>query len=83
MNATPKTMAQQVRKAAARKVAVTRDPRRLAFTSETGVVRPVHAGPQHEHCMDVVLADLPGDRSVGYCDCGEYMDTGTFDERNA
>ena len=35
-----------------------------------------------EHVLDYVEADLPGDRSVGYCSCGKYIDTGTFDERN-
>jgi hypothetical protein len=79
MNVTPKTHAQQVRKAAERKVAVTPDVRRLAFTSETGVVRKERV---HEHTMETIMADLPGDRTVGYCSCGEYMDTGTWDERN-
>lgn len=79
MNVTPKTHAVQVRNAAARKAAVVKDERRLAFTSETGVVRTVKP---HEHVMDVVEADLAGDRSIGYCHCGEYMDTGTWDERN-
>jgi hypothetical protein len=79
----------QVRKAAARKVAITRDSRRVAFTSQTGVVRipkgyrAVPVGESHEHIMVTVEADLPGDRSIGYCFCGEYMDTGTWDERNA
>lgn len=80
MSVTPKTHATLVRKAAARKVAVTPDARRLAYTSETGVTRTVR---EHEHEMSTVEADLPGDRSIGHCHCGEYMDTGTWDERNA
>ena len=81
MAITPKTHAQQVRKAAERKSAVTRDVRRLAYTSETGVVRPVREC--REHVMDEIMADLPGDRTIGWCRCGKYMDTGTWDERNA
>lgn len=80
MAITPKTHAQQVRNAAARKSAVTKDVRRLAFTSETGVVRPERKC--HEHIMTQVLADLAGDRTIGWCDCGHYMDTGTADERD-
>jgi hypothetical protein len=36
-----------------------------------------------EHVLSIVEADLPGDRSVGHCHCGVYVDTGTWDERNA
>lgn len=35
------------------------------------------------HGLAEVEADLPGDRSIGYCWCGAYVDTGTWDERNA
>lgn len=64
----------------------------LVFTSETGVIRkddvnhPEYVCPAMRaygmHCIDTVMADLPGDRTVGYCECGEYIDTGTWDERN-
>lgn len=77
MNATPKTMAQQVRKAEEVRNSVTKDVRRLAYTSTTGDAPRVC----REHTMHDILADLPGDRTVGYCYCGEYMDTGTWDER--
>jgi len=33
------------------------------------------------HVLCNVEADLPGDRSVGTCDCGQWIDTGTFNER--
>ena len=71
MNATPKTHAQQVRRAAEARKAVVTDVRRLAYTSETGVVRPQRA--HTEHVMSVVDADLAGGVTVGYCECGEYM----------
>lgn len=94
---TPKTMARQMtlvrQERENRPVQV---QTRLAFTSETG--KPAHVRVQErreydysncadlakygEHVLDYVEADLPGDRSVGYCSCGKYIDTGTFDERN-
>jgi hypothetical protein len=80
MNATPKTHAVQVRRAAEARTAVTPDARRLAYTSNTGD-QPRRACC--EHVMTHIYADLPGDRTVGSCYCGEYMDTGTWDERNA
>jgi hypothetical protein len=71
MNATPKTHAVQVRRAAEARTAVVADVRRLAFTSETGVVRPQR--PHTEHVMSEVEADLAGGVTIGYCECGEYM----------
>jgi len=85
MNATPKTVARTISLRKAQRVTV-----KPVFTSETGVVRRVFV-PREEECAWVrsegthvlcnVEADLPGDRSVGTCDCGHYMDTGTFNER--
>jgi hypothetical protein len=71
---------------------------RLAYTSSTGDMPRVERKPQSfgervancadlakygEHVLAHVEADLPGDRSVGSCTCGQYIDTGTFNERNA
>lgn len=55
MNATPKTHAVQVRRAAERRTAVVQDIRRLAFTSETGVIRSQPVAPVEDeadpHCF--------------------------------
>lgn len=86
MNVTPKTHAVQVRNAAARKSAVTQDVRVLAYTSATGLPtgqeRAQARCAAQGHPMVEVEADLPGDRTIGYCACGGYIDTGTWDERN-
>jgi len=64
---------------------------RLAYSTNTGEAPRVwEVTPKScpsvkrygEHVMDTVEADLPGDRSIGYCECGWFMDTGTWDERN-
>jgi hypothetical protein len=83
MNASPATFAAQVAKARKANVPPFGGDRR-AYTSETGMVRTEWVTRyDHEHVMSEFVADLPGDRSIGYCECGEYLDTGTFDERNA
>jgi hypothetical protein len=96
MNITPATAARQIAVAReARETAFHGD--RLAYSTRTGdAVRPVtldmieahrancpDLAKYGEHVLDYVEADLPGDRSVGYCSCGQYIDTGTWDERNA
>jgi hypothetical protein len=91
MNVTPKTVARQI------VVARAEAARKPVFRSQTGVTR--YSRPERgsveaiaqcadvrkygEHVLTYVEADLPGDRSVGTCICGKYIDTGTFDERNA
>lgn len=85
MNASPATVARTIKARKAQRVTV-----KPVFTSETGVERR-HFTPRVEECKWVrsegthvlcnVEADLPGDRSVGTCDCGEWIDTGTFNER--
>lgn len=77
MNATPKTHAVQVRRAAEHRAAVVRDVRRLAFTSETGVTRTPR---EHEHEFTTIEADLANDRTIGWCWCGKYMDSGTWEQ---
>jgi hypothetical protein len=113
MNITPKTHAQQVRRAAERKAEFTPYITRIAYTTETGEERVqerlVTAPPTRRVCENTLalalgdlpsvsrecpeiaagrehgiydsVADLPGDRSIGYCVCGEYVDTGTADDR--
>ena len=80
MKAPTKTPGVHVLSSPWRRTAVTPDARRLAYTSNTGD-QPRRACC--EHVMTHIYADLPGDRTVGSCYCGEYMDTGTWDERNA
>jgi hypothetical protein len=86
MNASPATVARTIKARKAERVHV-----KPVWTSQTGdAPRPVSV-PREEQCEWVrsegqhvlcnVMADLPGDRSVGTCDCGEYIDTGTFNER--
>jgi hypothetical protein len=96
MSVTPKTMARQItvaREVRAERVRVARvAPRtRLAYSTSSGQSRTARETDEAtcedfqrygEHVMDEVEADLPGDRSVGFCRCGKYIDTGTFDERN-
>jgi hypothetical protein len=92
MNVTPKTVARQI------VVARAEAARKPVFTSETGVTRVVRGrmgaaeydfdncptlSRYGQHIMDEVEADLPGDRSVGFCVCRKWIDTGTWDERNA
>lgn len=84
MNVTPAT--------AARQTSIARRVNRvqanvLVYSTTTGQTSTVPTVCREvkrygTHVLDQVIADLPGDRSVGYCTCGEYMDTGTFDERN-
>jgi hypothetical protein len=97
MNVTPNTLVSQVAAARAARV-VPFGGDRLAFTSQTGVTRVVRGAfgaveydfdncpdlrKYGEHVLSDVEADLPGDRSVGFCVCRKYIDTGTWDERNA
>lgn len=82
MNATPATAARQI--TVAKKV--NRPTVRPAWTSETGKVRTVRPAKvrtvrPHTCSIDVVIADLPGDRTIGNCWCGQQIDTGTFNER--
>lgn len=83
MNATPATVARQITVAKR----VNRPTVRPAWTSETGKVRPawtpsVRTGRPHTCSIDIIIADLPGDRTIGDCgQCGKQIDTGTFNER--
>ena len=91
---TPKTMARQItlsRQERENRPVVVQT--RLAWTSSTGdksmqerreydYSKCADLAKYGEHVLDYVEADLPGDRSVGYCSCGQYIDTGSFDERN-
>ena len=92
MNITPKTHAQQVRRAAERKAEFTPYITRIAYTTSSGDERVQERLPSvsrecpeiakgREHGIFESVADLPGDRSIGYCVCGEYVDTGTADDR--
>lgn len=98
MTVTPRTAARQItvsrqqREERAR-VALVAPRTRLAYSTSTGDSPRQETVQQRrvncpelaqwgEHVMVDVEADLPGDRSVGYCSCGQYIDTGTFDERN-
>lgn len=90
MTATPRDMARNIRTShaaqAERERLASVAPRvRLAYRSETGqpTMRDrIEASCDHS-VMATVEADLPGDRTVGWCACGKnYIDTGTWDERN-
>ena len=84
MIATPATAVRQI---ATARVVNRVQPNRLAYSTTTGQVKvePVCAMVKRhgEHVLVNVEADLPGDRSVGTCSCGKWIDTGTWDERNA
>lgn len=82
MNVSPATAARQIKVARAARAHL--GGNRLAYSTHTGE-RPLVPAREiaHEHVMTEVYADLPGDRTVGSCFCGEPMDTGTWDERNA
>ena len=88
MTATPKTHAVQVRKAAEAKKAFTPRVTRLAYSTSTGdAPRTPEVCPEiakgHEHGIFESVADLPGDRSIGYCICGAYVDTGVWSDDRA
>lgn len=93
MNATPATLVRQTRTARR----INRVSGNVVYSTRSGQtsfvprVEKTHAQRVAEcawlrtegtHVLCNVEADLPGDRSVGTCDCGEYIDTGTWDERN-
>lgn len=88
MTASPATVARSIRRNREAAQAVTQDVRPLAYSTKTGdgTVREREAAKCAKrgfHVMEDILADLPGDRTIGYCACGEGMDTGTWNERNA
>lgn len=73
MNATPKTHAVQVRRAAEHRAAVVTDVRRLAFTSETGVVRPERqwdAAPRPVHTLSGYSDDCACEKWADCYYCG-------------
>ena len=94
MNATPATLVRQID--TARRINRV-SPNRVVYRTVTGQmpsdlrtgqmlvqVKPCEDVKKYgEHVLTHVEADLPGDRSVGRCSCGEWIDTGTWDERNA
>jgi len=89
MNASPATVARSIRHNREAAQAVTQDVRTVTYTSNTGDLswserQAVKCAKRGYHVIEVEgSSDLPGDRTVGWCLCGQYEDTGTFDERNA
>lgn len=82
MNVTPKVHAQQVRRAAERKSAVVHDVRRLAFTSETGVIRPQRPEPEPEPVEDDPFCFVCGRCTDHFAEHDDLVEQGLAEYRN-